>query len=231
MEQLPNGYTLELAAGCFPLSTDSMLLAHFVKMPRNARILDLGSGCGTLGLMLCAKDKNCTVTGLEITENAHQCALENIRRNALSSRLSSICCDLRNLPADFTGTYHCCVSNPPYFSGGPANLATPIARRDDFCNPEALLRTASKALRYGGDFFLVHKPEYLAQLIACGSAVSLEAKNLTLIRHKEGSPIALILLQFKKGGKPGLQLYEHCLFDSHGDPTDYYREVYHIQGD
>lgn len=231
MEQLPNGYTLELAAGCFPLSTDSMLLAHFVKMPRNARILDLGSGCGTLGLMLCAKDKNCTVTGLEITENAHQCALENIRRNGLSSRLSSICCDLRNLPADFTGTYHCCVSNPPYFSGGPANLATPIARRDDFCNPEALLRTASKALRYGGDFFLVHKPEYLAQLIACGSAVSLEAKNLTLIRHKEGGPITLILLQLRKGGKPGLQIHENSLFDSHGKPTAYYREVYHIQGD
>ena len=228
MEQLPNGYTLELAAGCFPLSTDSMLLAHFVKMPRNARILDLGSCCGTLGLMLCAKDKNCTVTGLEITENAHQCALENIRRNALSSRLSSICCDLRNLPAGFTGIYHCCVSNPPYFSGGPANLATPIARRDDFCNPEALLRTASTALRYGGDFFLVHKPEYLAQLIACGSAVSLEAKNLTLIRHKEGGPITLVLLQFRKGGKPGLQITEQSLFDSHGEKTAYYREVYHI---
>ena len=83
----------------------------------------------------------------------------------------------------------------------------------------------------GGDFFLVHKPERLAQLIVCGAAVSLEVKNLTFIRHKEGGPIALILLQFKKGGKPGLQLHEHCLFDSHGDPTDYYREVYHIQGD
>ena len=229
MEQLPNGYTLELAAGCFPLSTDSMLLAHFVKMPRNARILDLGSGCGTLGLMLCAKDKNCTVTGLEITETAHQCALENVRRNGLSSRLSSICCDLRNLPAGFTGTYHCCVSNPPYFSGGPANLATPIARRDDFCNPEALLRTASKALRYGGDFFLVHKPEHLAQLIACGSAVSLEAKNLTLIRHKEGGPITLILLQLRKGGKPGLKLEEIALYNKTGTPTAAYRKIYHIK--
>lgn len=231
MEFLPNGFTLELTEGAFPLSTDSMLLAHFAKLPRNARVLDLGSGCGTLGLLLCAKDESCTVAGLELSESAHRCALENVHRNGLSSRLSSICCDLRELPASFTGTFHCCISNPPYFSGGPANLATPIARRDDLCSPDELFQAAAKALRYGGDFFLVHKPEKLAQLIGCGAARGLEAKNLALIRHKEGGPITLILLQFRKGGKPGLQIREHCLFDTLGKPTAYYKEVYHIQGE
>ena len=231
MEQLPNGYTIELAEGCFPLSTDSMLLAHFARLPRSARVLDLGSGCGTLGLLLCAKDENCTVTGLELSETAHEAALENIRRNKLSSRLHSICTDLRDLHADFTGAFHCCISNPPYFSGGPANLATPVARRDDFCPPEALFQSAAKALRYGGDFFIVHKPEKLAQLISCGAAVSLEAKNLALIRHREDGPIILILLQFRKGGRSGLQIHEHSLFDSQGKSTAYYRDVYHIQGD
>ena len=231
MEQLPNGYTLEPAQGCFPLSTDSMLLAHFARLPRNARVLDLGSGCATLGLLLCAKDVGCEVTGLEISETAHLAALENIRRNSLSARLSSICRDLRELPADLAGTFHCCVSNPPYFSGGPESLSTPFARRDDCCSPAELFQTAAKALRYGGDFFLVHKPEKMAQLIGCGAAHSLEAKTLSFIRHREGGPITLILLQFRKGGKPGLQIFEHCLFDSAGNPTDYYRQVYHIQGD
>lgn len=231
MEYLPNGFTLQLPEGAFPLSTDSMLLAHFSRLPRNARVLDLGSGCGTLGLLLCAKDKTCTVTGFELTESAHLGALENICRNSLEDRLRSICCDLRDLPVSMNGTFHCCISNPPYFSGGPANLVTPIARRDDFCSCDDLFLTAAKALRYGGDFFLVHKPEKLAQLIACGGAHGLEAKKLTLIRHKECGPITLILLQLRKGGKPGLQLHEHCLFDSLGKPSAYYREVYHIQGE
>ena len=56
----------------------------------------------------------------------------------------------------------------------------------------------------------------------------MEAKQLVLVRHKEGGPITLILLQLRKGGKPGLQIHEQCLFDSQGDPTAYYREVYHI---
>ena len=54
MEQLPNEFTLNLPEGAFPLSTDSMVLSHFVRLPKNARVLDLGSGCGTLGLLLCA---------------------------------------------------------------------------------------------------------------------------------------------------------------------------------
>jgi tRNA1(Val) A37 N6-methylase TrmN6 len=228
MEYLHNGFTLDISPGGFPLSTDSIALAGFVKLPKNAKVLDLGAGCGTLGLLLCAKDPGCTVTGLEISPAAHGCAEENIRRNDLSARLNSICTDLRELPVEFHGRMHCCVSNPPYFSGGPASKATPTARRDDTCTPEELFRTAGKALRYGGDFFLVHKPEKLAQLITCGAANGMEAKNLTLLRHKEGGPIALILLQLRKGGKPGLQIHEHCLFDSQGGETAYYREVYHI---
>ncbi len=229
MEQLSNGYTLELSREGFPLSTDSMLLAHFAKLPRNARVLDLGSGCATLGHLLCAKDPTCSVTGLEIREQSHLSALENIRRNDLQRRISSICADLRVLPPQITpGSFHCCISNPPYFSGGPESAHAPAARQECYCTPDDLFQSAATALKFGGDFFLVHKPEKLGQLISCASRVNLEAKKLCLIRHRPDTSISLILLQFRKGAKPGLQLAEQCLFTSQGDPTPFYREVYHI---
>ena len=229
METLPMGYTLQLCDGAFPLSTDSMVLAHFVRLPKNARVLDLGSGCGTLGLLLCASDPGCHVTGLELTQCAHDAALDNIRRNGLEARMESICADLRTVDREFaSGAFSCCVSNPPYFSGGPASRTLPLARQDATCPPEALFRAASAAVKYGGDFYLVHKPEKLAQLIACGAAAGMEAKRLRLVRHAEGGPIAVILLQFRKGGKPGLIIDEFSLFDPRGEATPYFREVYHI---
>ena len=231
MEQLPNGYTLDLVPGAFPLSTDSMVLSHFAKLPRNARVLDLGSGCGTLGLLLCATRDSCRVTGIELEECAHLAALENIRRNNLADRMESICGDLRQLPKDFTGSFDCCVSNPPYFSGGHAAQRTPLARREDCCTPGELFAGVSQALKFGGDFFLVHKPERLAELICRGSEVSLEAKRLLLLRHRADRPIALICLQFRKGGKPGLIIEEQSLFDIHNNPTAYYKSVYHITED
>ena len=87
----------------------------------------------------------------------------------------------------------------------------------------------SKFVKFGGDFFLVHKPERLAELIACGAKENLEAKRLRLVRHREGGEISLILLQFRKGGKPGLKIDEAFLFHSDGTPSDYYKKVYHIK--
>ena len=229
MELLPKGFTLTLCQGAFPLSTDSMVLSHFVRLPRNAHVLDLGSGCGTLGLLLCGKDDHCRVTGVELDEKAHREALENICRNGLVARMESVCADLRSVSRIFSpGSFDVCVSNPPYFSGGPASLRTPTARREDHCAPEDLFTAASRCLKYGGDFFLVHRPERLAELIIRGSENGLEAKRLLLLHHKEGSPVTLIFLQFRKGGKPGLIWEEETLFDKADHPTAFFRSVYHL---
>ena len=228
MEQLHNGFTLELCNSAFPLSTDSIVLSGFVRLPRQAKVLDLGSGCGTLGLLLCANDPGCTVTGVELDPHAHDMALHNAQSNGLTTRLSSICADLRSihtlLPASSFAT---CVSNPPYFSAGPKSRQTPLARHDTCCTPEELFSAARRALQYGGDFYLVHKPDKLAQLRAIASAHHLEPKRLCLMRHKENGPIALILLACRKGGKPGLVIEELSLQDASGNPTQAFLDIYH----
>ena len=229
MERLWNGFTLDIPDGAFPLSTDSMLLAGFVRIGPQCRILDLGAGSGTLGVLLCAHDNNCTVTGIEIDETAHQAALDNIQANDLSHRLFNILGDLRDPKCiQDPGSYHICISNPPYFSAGPHSKTHPNARREDLCSPEDLFRSAEKALRYGGDFYLVHRPEKLAQLCACGAAHKLELKRLCLVRHRCDGPVSLILMQFRKGGKPGV-IWEECsLHTEQGEPTEFYRQLYHI---
>ena len=91
---------------------------------------------------------------------------------------------------------------------------------------EQLFAAAAKALRYGGDFFLVHRPERFAQLCACAGNAGLEPKQLCLLRHKTDGPVSLVLVQCRKGGKPGLLWQEEALRHSDGTPTDYYRALY-----
>ena len=229
MDHLYNGFTLDVPAGCFPLSTDSMVLGHWVKLPKNAAVLDLGSGCGTLGLLLCSKNDHCHVTGMELSEEAHAMALENIRRNGLDTRMESICADIRSVSERFLpGSFSCCISNPPYFSGGFSSQTLATARQEGCCTPEDLFRCGSRALKFGGDFFLVHKPERLAELIATAAKYNLEAKRLGLVRHKENAPVNLILLQRRKGAKPGLVWEDIVLRHADGSPTPVYKEIYHI---
>ena len=227
MEQLHNGFTLELCNGAFPLSTDSVALSEFARLPKNATVLDLGSGCATLGLFLCAKDPNCAVTGIELDPCAHETALDNANRNGIAHRLNSICGDISNISALIKpGSFSVCISNPPYFSAGPRSKTVPLARRDDQCSMETLMSSANWSLRYGGDFFLVHRPERLAQLCAQASAHGLEPKRLRLLRHQVGGPITLVLVQCRKGGKPGLIWEEESLYNTDGTPTAYYCKLY-----
>ena len=82
-EALWNGISMEQSEDGFRLGTDSVLLAQFFSVPPRARIADLGSGCGTLGLLLCADLPDCRVTGVELDEKAHRLALLNIRQNQI----------------------------------------------------------------------------------------------------------------------------------------------------
>ena len=228
METLFNGYTLDIAAGTFPLSTDSMALADFVRLPKNADVLDLGAGCGTLGVLLCAKDAKCKVTGVELNEKAHAKALENAVANELDRRLNSICADLTEIPEFLPqGSFDICVSNPPYFTSGKLSQTVPQARHELSCSLNALIHSAAWALKYGGDFYLVHKPERLAELIVSAAEVKLEPKRLCLLRHRPDGPVALILLQLRKGAKPGLILEEIVLKDTDGNPSEDYKRIYH----
>ena len=210
METLFNGFTLALSPGAFPLSTDSMVLADFVRLRPNVGVLDLGSGCGTLGLLLCAKNESCTVTGT-------------------SSIWLLTFPYLRLLPSEIVpGSFSCCVSNPPYFSGGFASAAHPLARQEQTCTLRDVFAAASKSLRFGGDFFLVHKPERLGELCALGAEFDLIPKVLRLVRHTSGGSVSLLLLQMRKGAKQGLIFQEEALRDPEGHPTADYRRIYHL---
>ena len=77
----------------------------------------------------------------------------------------------------------------------------------------------------------MHRPERLAEIIRRGADNNLEAKRLGLLRHREDSPVSLVLLQLRKGGKPGLTMEDWVLHHRDGTPTPLYRQIYHIQED
>lgn len=169
-EYFSGGITMTVTDGCFRLSTDSMVLADFCRLPRGAAVCDLGSGCGALGLLLLRDHPDMRVTGLEILPDAAAQARKNIDANHLSEHFSVITGDLRGhrtlLPAS---AFDAVVSNPPYFPAASGAIspdgARAIARSEVCCTIDDLCACAAYALRFGGEFFLVHKPERLTDLL------------------------------------------------------------------
>ncbi len=232
MEQiLWNGIKMIQPEGGFRLGTDSLLLAQFLTLPKRAKIADLGSGCGTLGLLLCASCPDCTVTGVELDETAHRLALENIDRNGLQGRLSSVPGDVRAIRALLpAGGFSCVISNPPYFpvGSGKVSAGNAAARSEQTLTLSALCEAAAYLLPSGGYFALVHRPERLCDVFCAMREHGVEPKRVQFVRHTAESPVCLVLIEGRRGGKPGLTyLQDFCEFTPDGAETEAYRAACH----
>ena len=215
----------------FCVSTDSMVLADFCRLPSRARVLDLGCGCGTLGLLLCAANESCTVTGVELDPAAHAIAEENIARSGLSARMRALLGDVREirtlLPA---GGFDAVVSNPPYFpvGSGRSSAAQEQAREERTLTLSQLCAAAAWLLPSGGRFALVHRPERLCDIFCTLRAHGLEPKRLQFVRHTAAAPVCLVLIEARRGGKSGLRYAPDFIeFHPDGTETEQYRAAYH----
>lgn len=233
-ETLWNGMVLETGPEAFALSTDSILVADFMRLPPRAAVCDLGCGCGTIGLLLCARRADCRVTGIEIMDVVCAQAAENIRRNSLSERFSVLQGDLRNIKATLPANqFSHVISNPPYFEvSNPSapSEARAAARSEQTCTITDLCAAAAWLLTFGGTFTLVYRPERLCDLFCALRAARLEPKRIRFVRHRPSADVSLVLLEAKYGGKPGL-VYEQdlILYGQDGNPSEEFMRIYHHQ--
>lgn len=231
-----NWITLPRLPEQFPLSTDSVLLADFVRLPPSASVADLGAGIGTLGLLLCARHPDCRVDGLELQVQAVEAAQDAIRENGMEGRVSVVRGDLRQIADLFpVGRYDAVVSNPPYFPAGSGAAAASetlaLARTELGCTLTDVCSAAARLLHWGGCCFLVHRPERLCDLITELRANRLEPKRLRLVRHRPDAPPCLVLLESRLGGKPGLAIEPDLLLrDESGRESEEYRRIYGLGG-
>ena len=191
----------------FRVSTDSMVLADFCR-DAGGRGLDLGCGCGTLGLLLLGSGAAGSVCGIEIQPEAARQAEENARRNGLADRFSVVCGDLRQAHAQIpAGSFDFAVSNPPYYPPGSGRLrkedSLSLARSELCCPLDALCAAAARALRWGGRLYLVHKPERLTDVLCALREAGIEPKRLRFVHNRAEYAPSLFLLEGCRGGKPG----------------------------
>ena len=192
---------------CFPPSTDSFLLGGFANPRRGERVCDLGAGAGLLGLLLLAREPSLQVTGIE--RDAHACDMlaRNAAENSLS--LTALCADLRQRETLPAGAFQLAVSNPPYFAPHTGAVAEGVrgdARAELTATLEDIFATAERLLQWGGRFCLVYRPERLAALITAAVTHGLEPKRMRMVQHTAHSAPSLVLLECRRGGKPGLSV-------------------------
>lgn len=217
----------------FKLGTDSVLLADFARTSAAGKGIDLGCGSGAIMLLLLTENQKLHMTGLELLPEAAGVAGENMRENALTERSRILCGDIRSHRALFpAGSFDLAVSNPPYFPGGRGFVSPKSgraeARGELQCTLQELCTAAAYLLHTGGRFALVYRPERLSELFCVLSENGLEPKRLRMVCHRAQSAPSLVLVEARRGGKPGLKLEASLLLtDENGSESAEYRRIYH----
>ena len=95
-----------------------------------------------------------------------------------------------------------------------------------------LCTAAAWLLPPGGRFALVHRAERLCDLLCVLRAAGLEPKRLQPVRHNAESPVSLLLLEARRGGRPGLTLLPELLeYETDGTEREALRAARHAKGD
>lgn len=228
----PGGLRFVWDDALFPPGTDSFLLSAFPRLRPGLRVCDLGSGTGLLGLLLLQRQGALNVTGVELHSVAAALLERAAAENGLTGRLTACRGDLREirslLPA---GRFDLAVCNPPYYpaqSGKlPREAAAQSARAETACTLADICAAAAYLLRWGGALCLVHKPERLTDLLCTLRDAALEPKRLRPVCRRAGDSPSLVLLESRRGGKPGLAWEPPLVLETtEGRPTEEVERIY-----
>jgi tRNA1(Val) A37 N6-methylase TrmN6 len=216
----------------FCFGVDAVLLSHFAAVSRNDEVIDLGTGTGIIAVLLAAKKEPGRVVGLEIQPDMAEMAARSVALNRLEHKVEIVCGDIREAVGLFgAASFDAVVSNPPYMGRGggllnPADTKA-VARHELLCTLEDVVSTASKLLRTGGKFSMVHRPQRLADIIYLMRSNSIEPKRLRMVHPSPGKKPNLVLIGGTRNGNPELTVQEPLyIYDGNGNYSKEIDEIY-----
>ena len=193
----------------YRFSVDAVLLAHFLAPEPEARILDLGAGCGIVSLILSHRWPTVSLVALEVQPRLAGIIRRNVALNGLADRITVSEGDCRRiatlLPQDSCDFV---AANPPYYQtrNGRHHPETERAkaRHEILGGIAEMARAAAFALKSGGKGAFVYPANRSVTMLGVLRENGLEPKRLRMVHPSPGEEAALVLVEAVKDGGEGV---------------------------
>ncbi len=237
IEPLGNGVEI-IVSDSYHFSTDTILLSHFANVKSRDKVVELGTGCGTMPLLWTRTQKCKEIVALDIQKDAidmltRSIALNKENHNENVSCITPIHADLKQLRGVVPfGTYDVVVCNPPYKLSG-SGITNPekeklLARHEESCTLDDICEAASKLLQFSGRFCICQRPERLTDVMESMRKFDIEPKRLRLVQQRLSKEPKLFLLEGRYKGNKGFMQVLPTLFieNEQGDFSSEMKEIY-----
>lgn len=228
-----NHYRIIQNPDLFCFGMDAVLLSGFARADEGDTVLDLGTGTGIIPLLMEAKTKAAHLTGLEIQAESADMASRSVKMNNLEDKIEIVTGDIKEAVHLFgAASFDVITCNPPYMTEhhGILNPNEPkaIARHELLCTLEDVISQSAGLLRPGGNFFMVHRPFRLAEIIVLLRKYKLEPKRMQLVYPFVDKEPNMVLIEANRGGRPRMKVEKPLIV--YKEPGVYHDEIYDIYG-
>lgn len=192
----------------YTFTSDSVVLANFVKTKAKDVAVEIGAGCGVISILVQAKNKLKSITAFEIQEKMASLCKKNIELNNLQDKIELICDDVKNFKKYISpASVDVVFSNPPFYktTNFKQDEVKKIAKEDVCLKAEDLASISAKMLKDGGCFFCVYSAERVVELVTALQKNNLTTKEMFFTENGKGE-INLVVLKAVKGGKAGCKI-------------------------
>jgi tRNA1Val (adenine37-N6)-methyltransferase len=183
----------------YRFSIDAVLLADFAAAVCGRSVLDLGTGCGIV-LLLLARLCPCLRhgVGVEIQRDLWEVARRNFEENGFEGVLAAVHGDFREPQPELSpGAFDLVVSNPPFRRLGEGRRnpdpQKEIARHEARCTLADVFGAAVRTLSAQGRFAMIGRPERLAEILSCASTAGIFPERLRFVHPYADRPANLVL--------------------------------------
>ena len=227
-----NGYRIIQRTDGFCFGMDAVLLSGFAMVKKGERALDLGTGTGIIPILLEAKTEGEHFSALEIQREVADMARRSVSLNGLEEKIQIVEGDIREASQIFgAASFDVVTSNPPYMNDAHGlknpDLPKAIARHEVLCTLDDVVREASRVLKTGGRFYMVHRPHRLAEIITVLRGYKLEPKRMKMVHPFADRDANMVLIEAVKGGGVFLKMEAPVIvFKEPGVYADEIRDVY-----
>jgi len=193
----------------FRFSLDALLLAAFAGREQvRGRVLDLGTGCGVVGLAMALDHPDFFGLGLDANPDMLVHAARNARSLGFGDRFVFVEGDVRSPGCLKPESMDLVVCNPPYREPGTGRICPDAgrtsARFEGGAGLADFVRAASFLVRNRKPCVFIHLAERLDDLLAFLRSAALRPKETLFIHPRGGSAARLVLVRALKNGGPGM---------------------------